>query len=1320
MPSIAQQLEAFTRQLDDVLSVDRVYAQKEMRRIQKAALGKANGPKLLERCRRLGQRMDASRSARRARLGRRPELFFDPGLPISAKKEELITAIKEHRVIIVAGETGSGKTTQLPKFCLAAGRGVDGWIGVTQPRRIAATTVSRRIAEELKEEIGQCVGYKIRFQNAVSAHTRIKVMTDGILLAEAHRDGDLNAYDTLIIDEAHERSLNIDFILGIVKQLLAKRRDLKIIITSATIDTDKFARAFDNAPVIEVSGRMYPVETRYVAPESEETNHIERAVEAADRVVRERLYGDILIFMPTEQDIRDTCEMLRGRQMPGATIIPLFARLSSTDQQKVFRSAKGRKIVVATNVAETSLTIPGINIVVDTGLARISQYTPRSRTTTLPVAAISQSSADQRQGRCGRTANGICLRLYTEEDYDRRPRYTAPEILRANLADVILRMIALKLGDVENFPFIDPPAPKSIQDGYQLLLELGAILHHKSENAGKGKYSLTGKGRLMSRLPLDPRLSCMLLEARTRGCLDEMAIIAAALSIQDPRERPAIRKAEADQAQACFVNTTSDFLTLLNIWRGYQTAVQKRRSWAQVKTFCYAHFLSFRRMREWQDVYGQIRRVLADHRIQPKRSSDFIEPDAGMENSRYATIHQAILCGFLSNLALKKEGHIFQASHNRRVMVFPGSGLFKNAGQWIVSAEIVETSRLFARCVARIDPTWIEPIAGSQCRYTYLDPHWERKRGQVVATEQVSLYGLIIDRRPKSYSRFNPGEASEIFIRKALIDMDVQRPLPFMTFNAKIIANIEEMENRLRRKDIRMGEEELVVFYQERIESACDLRALKQLIKKKGGDRFLRLTEEVLLRIRPGDQELAQYPDHIIMGSKQIEVDYQYQPGEANDGVTAKVPARMTKHIDAQAIQWLVPGLLEEKITALIKGLPKAYRKKLVPVAQTVEMIMAKMTMAREDSLINCLSRFIGQQFGIVIPAAAWDERLLPDHLRMRISLTDEHGKVIKSGRDTAVLGMEDIGYSMSSEFDVEKQKWERFPIETWDFGDLSDTVTLTGMGGRKWTAFPALEQRGTAIALTLFIDEDQARASHRRGVKGLLLKRFIQDVKYLRRNLRLPDSSDSAARYFGGRKSLEDQLATQVIDDLMLKNIRSAEGFQARIQKLERAGIPGQGRTKLKKVADLLTAFADLRIQLHKLERTHSHKKPILRFLELLRDHLNTLVPKSFIQLYDNARLGRLMRYLQALYLRAERGLVNLEKDRIKSTEVDAFAKRLNGIIQSLSPNTSREKRRAVENFFWMLEEYKISVFAQEIKTAQPVSAKRLETQLKKIEAMV
>jgi ATP-dependent helicase HrpA len=1306
--------------LNKVLLADRIYARGEIRRIQKKAQKHKDNPDLLKRCEALGERLDVSESIRRARLAHRPRLVFDPDLPINAKREGLLDVIQNHQVLIVAGETGSGKTTQLPKLCLAVGRGIDGWIGVTQPRRIAATTVSRRIAEELGEEIGQSVGYKIRFQDSVSERTRIKLMTDGILLAEAHRDTYLNHYDTLIVDEAHERSLNIDFILGILKQLLKKRRDLKVIITSATIDTEKFAKAFDGAPIIEVSGRMYPVTTHYVEHDDDETTHIDRAVKAVDQLVKKHRQGDILVFMPTEQDIRDTCEILEGRRIPGARIIPLFARLPGAQQQSVFGKASGRKIIVATNVAETSITIPGIHFVVDTGLARISQYTPRSRTTTLPVSPISRSSADQRQGRCGRMANGVCIRLYSQEEYNDRPRYTAPEILRANLADVILRMIALRLGDLEDFPFIDPPLPRSIQDGYQLLRELGAIERATSKKSRQGKYALTDKGRLMARLPLDPRLSCMLLEARRRGGLDDVAVIAAALSIQDPRERPAIRQAEVDQAQARFISTTSDFITLLNIWHTYRGKVRQRKSWGQVKRFCYDHFLSFRRMREWQDIYRQIIRVLADHGIRPEQPARLPDEEAGIQSSWYAAVHQAILCGFLSNIALKKQGRIFQASHNRQVMIFPGSGLFKNPGRWIVAAEMVETSRLFARCTAMIDPGWIEPIATTQCKFTYLDPRWERRRGQVVSTEQVSLYGLIIDRRPKPFGPVNPEQATDIFIRRALVDGDVRAPLPFMTHNAGMLSNIEALENRLRRKDLRIDDEALVGFYAERLGQIYDLRSLKKRIKEQGNDRFLRLTESDLLIHRPSDQELADFPEQVSAGRRSIDVEYHYDPGKPGDGVTAIIPATMADGVDAQQFQWLVPGLLEEKVTALIKGLPKTYRKKLVPVSQTVDVIMGRMTRPAQSGLLVTLSRFIRDRFGVEIPVHVWDEDGLPEHLRMGFALTDENGKVIKRDNDATALDMRDIGYQISSDFDLVRQKWERSPIRDWDFGDLPESLTLTGEGKRRWTVYPALENRDGTLVLTVFTDSNQARRTLTLGVKSLLERNFRKEIHFLRKNLRLPLSIDTAARYFGGRKALEDQLVERVVDELLSKNVRTAEGYLACIQKLEREGIADRGRTKLKRVVDVLLAYTALRIQLHNIERAHVKQHKVQVYLDSLRDHLNTLVPKSFIQLYDNGRLERLVRYIQALSLRAERGLVNMEKDRIKSDEVEAFTGQLNTIIDNLSPRSSKEKRSAVEAFYWMLEEYKISIFAQEIKTAHPVSAKRLKEQLNKINDMI
>ncbi len=1319
MTSTPQLLDAIARQLPEALLADRIPARKTLQRLRhQYRQGKTDG-RYAAQCAALADRVYASAALRRRRLESRPRLRLDPELPITARQQEIVAAIQDHPVVIVAGETGSGKTTQLPKLCLLAGRGVDGAVGITQPRRIAATSVSRRIAQELGEEPGRTVGYKIRFHEALGPETRIKVMTDGVLLAETHHDPFLNHYDTLIVDEAHERSLNIDFILGILKRLLPRRRDLKVIITSATIDTDKFAAAFGSAPVIEVSGRMYPVETRYTETDDEESTPVELAVQAVGRLERERRFGDILIFMPTEQDIRDTCDALEGRRKAGTDVIPLFARLTAAEQQKVFQRGNARRIIVATNVAETSITIPGIQYVIDTGLARISQYAPRTRTTTLPVRPIARSSADQRQGRCGRVANGICIRLYSQEDYENRPRFTVPEILRANLAEVILRMIALGLGDAEDFPFIDPPAQRSIQDGYQLLLELGAISSRRKVTPRSGRHRLTAKGRLMAQLPLDPRLACMLIEARNRDCLDDMAIICSALSIQDPRERPALRQAEADQAQADFILPASDFVTLLRIWHKFQDIVHRRKSWGQVKLFCRDRFLSFRRMQEWKDIYRQILRKLAEHDIHPQSPSR--PPEAGactLDDPWYASVHQSILHGFLSNIALKKEKQIYQASHNRQVMLFPGSGLFKTPPLWLVAAEMVETSRLFARCAAMISPDWLEPVGGRQCKSTYLDPHWERNQGRVVATEQVTLFGLIIARRPRPYGPAHPEEATEIFIRSALLEGDVRRALPFMEHNQNMLDAVEEMEDRLRRRDLRVDDQVLMEFYRRRLGRIYDLRTLEHRIRKAGGDGFLRLEEDDLLRSRPDRGELDQFPDHIAVNRQRIACEYRFAPGEPEDGVTARVPAAISGSIDAATFDWLVPGLLKEKITTLIKGLPKEYRRRLVPLSDTVEIIATELPASRDTGLTNALGRFIHRRFGIRIPATAWDADQLPEHLRMRIVLTDEKDRELKSGRDASILTETVAQSSTAVDFESIRRKWER-PVTSWDFGDLPDSLELEDPAGTGRTVFPALESRDDRILLTVFERKNQAENAHPQGVRALYCRRFQADIRFLAKNLQLPAECDAASRYFGGRQDLDRQLCRRVLDDLFLKPDRRADIFHARAEQLEREGIAGRGRTKRRRVIDLLATYVDLRLQLYAGKKKHAVQQPVQTFLDELEAQLNRLVPKNFIQLYDDERLQRLLRYLQAVALRAERGLVNLDKDRLKAARIAPFEARMEAMVAALTPRCSREKRRAIEEFFWLLEEYRISVFAQEIKTAQPVSAKRLEKQLQTIDTL-
>ena len=1315
------EIKALSPLVQQALLADRMAAQKEIRRIRHL-LGKGATPeKIRGRLDRLTHRLETSRALLQQRQQSLPDLNIDGRLPIAQKKDELVAAIKKHRVLIVAGETGSGKTTQIPKFCLLAGRGIHGTIGVTQPRRIAAITVSRRIAEEINDPCDAMVGYKIRFKDTSRARPRIKIMTDGILLSEAHRDPFLNFYDTLVVDEAHERSLNIDFILGILKKLIRKRPDLKLIITSATIDTAKFSAAFDHAPVIEVSGRLYPVDVRWepaVDTGDENGSYVEQAVQAVDRLEREKRRGDILIFMPTERDIHETCELLEGRHLPNTQILPLFARLTADDQHRVFQSFGGRKIVVATNVAETSITIPGIQYVIDTGLARISQYVPRSRTTTLPVVPVSQSSADQRMGRCGRVAKGICIRLFSEEDYLNRPRFTPPEVLRSSLADVILRMAALKLGAAADFPFIDPPAPKNIQDGIQLLTELGAIQKSTHARTGSQAHRLTAKGRLMARLPLDPRLACILLEAHTRGCLNDVIIIAAALSIQDVRERPLDQQQAADKAHAVFADPLSDFITLLRIWHAYDQSVTRRTSWRQVKHFCRTHFLSFPRLREWRDIHQQLNQILAEHGI--KSDSKEHAPDApgDLQDSWYVDFHTAILSGFLSNIAIKQENKTFLAAHHRQVMIFPGSGLFDHPGNWIVAAEMVETSRPFARCAAVIAPGWIEPLAADQCTYAYLDPHWEKNRGAVMVTEQVSLYGLIVERRLKPYGPVNPEEATEIFIRQALMEGEVRQPPGFINHNRRKTAEIEEMEHRLRRRDLLVDEYQLLAFYQERLGTVSDLRTLKRIIRRSGGDGFLRMQDEDLLNRMPDRAELKDFPKQLSLGDQRLKYRYTFDPGNDADGVTVVVPMTAAGAVNAETFQWLVPGLLKEKIAALIKALPKTWRKQLVPITETADRIAREMPPQRDIGLSQALSDFIERNLSLRIPLTAWDESLLPDHLRMRITIVDGSGKTVQTSRDAAIL-KQSADQRPADDFKQALKGYERFPIESWDFGDLADHVILSAPGGSRWRAYPALTVRDGGLALSAMTDPGAARNAHRQGVRALLTRHFSQDAKYLRKNLRLPDHCEAAARCFGGRRFLEQQLFQRVLTDLWDEEIRTERAFRETVSAIAKNGLAGEGQSTRQGLIEFLAVYQETRMVLANLENDHAGRQAILEFLAGLRRQLENLVPDHFLTLYDQAQLRQIGRYVKAVAIRAERGVVDPDKDQRKADQVAPYEQRLAQMVQSLGTDTGNAKQMAVEDFFWMLEEFKISIFAQEIKTARPVSAKRLNKQLKAIEEM-
>jgi len=1286
---------------------------------------------------RIEARLAASVAAKARRREGLPRLVFPEALPITAKKDEIITAIRRHSVVVISGDTGSGKSTQIPKFCLAAGRGIDGLIGHTQPRRIAAQAVARRIAEEMGQGIGQAVGYKIRFQDTTPPQAYVKVMTDGVLLAEAVGDRMLSAYDTLIVDEAHERSLNIDFILGYLRTLVRRRRSLRVIITSATIDTEKFSKAFDGAPVIEVSGRMYPVEVRYAPPagngDESDSTPVEQAAAAVRRLLQERRPGDILVFMPTEQDIREACEMIAGASPPGTLVLPLFARLSAAEQGRVFHPAAGRKIIVATNVAETSLTIPGITFVVDTGLARIPRYSPRTRTTAMPVAPVSRSSADQRKGRCGRVANGVCVRLYSEEDYLGRPLFTPPEILRANLAEVILRMLALQLEDVSTFPFIDPPDRKSIADGFNLLNELGAIEEggRRKREGGRGEKDirLTEIGRMMARVPLDPRLARMLIEARREGCVEEMAVITAALSSQDPRERPVEKSAEADRVHAAFHDPASDFLTLLNIWKRFRQARRTGGSHSALRRFCREHFLSYRRMREWEDIHRQIGEILKEfgsrkaeggRRNQDKgevgswksQKGEAIASPFPLPASDFQKVHHSILSGFLANIAQKKDKNIYRASRNREAMIFPGSGLFNRAGDWIVAAELVETSRLFARTVATIEAGWLESAGGSLCRASVRDARWDAARGEVVATEQVTLFGLaIVPARTVSYGRVRPDAATDTFIRQALVGGLLGKPFAFLSHNQAVIAKVQALEERLRRRDLLISEEGFVDFYRRRLAAVYDLRSLSRLIRLRGGDDCLRMVEDDLMNYRPESSELKLYPQRLQAGGLSLGLSYRFEPGAEADGVTLQVPTAVASAVSPAAMDWLVPGLLKEKVALLLKGLPKSLRTRLMPLKDTTDVILTEMPRS-QGALVTALGEFLQHRFGVDVPSSAWPLDALPNHLKMRVALTAPDGRELGSGRDPAILRLQAAVARIPS--DVRK-RWERIGITRWDFGDLPEVLTSPAGERAAWAGFPALCVQAARIDLKLFGRRDLALAAHPKGVAALLALQCAREVKFLRCSLALPEELHPAARQLGGARRLEDAMAERVFQDLWAVNLRTEKAFNdhaaACAPKLLEAG-----RELLYAVIPVIQAHAAASKEIDAL----SGGKGLLALIHgRLKGDMSHLVPPNFIALYDRPRLVHIERYLRALAIRARRALVDPEKDQTKALGPQTYSERLRGMLQTLGQQSSLQKREALEELAWMIEEYNVSIFAQELKTAGPMSPKRLEEKIRQIERM-
>lgn len=1287
-----------------------------------------------------------------------PDVRFSQSLPIIAKKKEIVESIQKHQVTIITGETGSGKTTQIPKMCLAAGLGLRGMIGLTQPRRIAAISMAQRIASELGEECGQSIAYKIRFEEKSSAEPFIKVMTDGILLAETVKDRDLLAYDTLIVDEAHERSLNIDFILGYLRTLLVRRKDLKVIITSATIDTEKFSEAFNKAPVIKVSGRMYPVEVRYrpVDPEKEEkgeTTYIDEAVTCVEQLQRERRYEDILIFMPTEQDIRETCGLL-AKKCSGL-VLPLYARLSGAQQRLIFAPADKQKIIVATNIAETSLTIPGIKYVIDAGLARILEYNPRSQTTGLPIKPISASNAEQRKGRCGRVQNGICIRLYSQEEFSQKPLYTSPEIMRSNLAGVILRMLELNLGAVTSFPFIDKPQPKSIRDGIDILRDLGALTRDDSAEESN-LFKLTETGRRMAEFPLDPRASRMMIEAQKENCVNEIAVIAAALSIQDPRERPYEKADEAPKAHAQFAHPESDFLTYLNIWNRYHGSLESLPTQNKQRKFCRDHFLSYKRMIEWRDIYHQIMDIIeGKNKAAKTRKHRKIEINQDVSDR----IHRCILSGYLSNIARKKEKNFYNAAKSREVMIFPGSGLFNRAGQWIVAAEISLTSRVFARNVANIQSDWLEKLGGDNCRYTYAAAHWEKSRGQVVALEKVTLFGLtIVESRPVAYERINPEEAKSIFIREALVTGEVARRIPFLEHNLSLYERVQTMEEKLRRRGIVADAETIVNLYEQRLPVLSDIRSLLTLIREKGTDEFLRFREEELIAHEPDAEEISQYPDRIRIGDAAFNCLYNFEPGKDDDGVTVKVPLGFLSRAATENMDRHLPSLLKEKAVHLLKTLPKSIRLKLPPLAQIAQLLLEDESSLNKP-LPQALSQLLLDKYKIKVSKDDWVTEKLPDYLNIRYSVVDEQGKEIKESRDINLLQKELADTVSTSAMNKIRGEWEREGITQWDFGDLPLQIPLQGPHGLIGYAYPALVVHGDFIDLRLLPDEKQSSFHHIRGVAALYDIHFADKMKQLKKNVVLNTATKNIATNIGNAKQLEQSIVNRVKKDLFYKPWRRHEEFIEHAGYLNSRILP-YGQQVLTAIGPVLKAFDYTYTTISKLMTKNRGNNPVLNFLKEIRTELLRLVSIDFPEFYTFDRMKELPRYFKALALRAERGSLNLAAAQKKLQDIEIYIRRLKQMLSDtlvqpslfdlavkkndqLSPKDStdhktilnvgikeiirfkedivadcpEEKKTMIEELFWMIEEYKVSLFAQELKTPYPVSPKKLNQLIEEIE---
>ncbi len=1283
---------ALRRALEEVMLRDRHRLRRELQR-----LGRNPSREALEA---LGERIEASRRRVERRRAALPEPDFPPELPISERRDEIEQAIREHQVVIVCGETGSGKSTQIPKICLGLGRGVRGLIGHTQPRRLAARTIAARIAEELGQPPGRSVGFKVRFSDSTSEHSHIKVMTDGILLAETRQDRFLEAYDTLIIDEAHERSLNIDFLLGYLRNLLPKRPDLKLIITSATIDPDRFSRHFGGAPIIEVSGRTWPVEVRYRPLVSEEESEADREqiqgiLDAVDELSRIDS-GDILVFLPGERDIRETADALRKHHPPDTDVLPLYARQSAAQQARVFAPHKRRHIVLATNVAETSLTVPGVRHVIDPGTARISRYSARSKVQRLPIEKISRASADQRKGRCGRVAAGVCIRLYSEEDYRSRPEFTDPEIRRTSLASVILQLESLRLGHIDDFPFIDPPDPRQVGDGYKLLEELGAVDRNRQ---------ITALGRRLAKLPVDPRLARMLLAGAEHGCLSEALVIISALSIQDPRERPLDRAAAADEAHARFADPRSDFLSLLNLWRFYEEQL-RHLSRNQMRKLCRTSFLSHNRMREWRDIYAQLRGMLHDMGFA-----------TNAEEAGYEPIHRALLSGLIGQIGMLEEKGEYLGPRGMKFRIFPGSTVAGRPPKWIMAAELAETSRLYARMVAAIEPQWVLAAAPAHLlRRQWFEPHWSKRRGRVQAFERVSLYGLVLEpKRRLDFAAVDAAEARRIFIEAALVRGELQRPPAFLRRNQALIAELQELEHRSRRPDILVDEAALAAFYDERLPPEVNsAETLRQWLQEAGpgADRLL-LTRQDLLRGEAGICERA-YPPELAAGELRLPLSYRFAPGEEEDGVSVTVPLAALNQLDPAALEWLVPGLLEEKVTALLRALPKAKRARLVPVPETAAAFCREVEPDGRP-LTAALGEWLARTRRVETGAADWRCDRLPDHLRMNVRVIDGRGRLLAQGRDLEALQSR-LGEQAQRSFrHAAIWELEREGLTSWDFGPLPQQVTGRS-GGAELTGYPALVDEEDSVALRVVDTAAEAHHLTHAGLRRLFMLGLAKRFAWLRRNLPGFERLALFYRELGGKEELREEILSAVAERAFMQDfeaIRDGEAFRARLER-GRGELVGIANDLCGLLLRVLEPFHELHGELY-----GSLPPALLAAATDLQEQLWHLVYAGFVSATPPTRLEELPRYLRGMRVRLEKLRRDPGRDAARQRELEPYWRRYVERIEALeAEGWLLTDEPELETYRWLLEEYRIQLFAQELGTKMPVSPRRLEQQWQAVEA--